>query len=308
MLGGLSHRVVTPTAHSHLVLLGLLAFTPLVRSECGWSDGVWVATTQDYSWTPLDPACTPKGENQAGTILLIGDSVERFTVEDFCGTAEASMAWTVLDGPIIAASQVDTDLLTCTIGQLVLAFMHIPGVHPTGPWFMGDVNASTPLFKATAAINFLSGQLGRNPDLVVLSSNFWDVSRVNTHSSATLQRPFDAAFIQQWMADAEALFDAVDELVPKAVKVLHTTALPALVDCNGGNHVHKHLGSRMHVTQLNMAMRRLAGRLSWHLIDLEEMLNGFWPPSVYVRDAHHPKPWVLLTVVDMYLAILEHHN
>ena len=182
-------------ARAHFVLLGLLALTPLVRTEFGWSDGVWVPTTQGLQLDTPRPSLHAQGRTQH--LYNSGDSVQQITLENFCRTANAPMAWMLL-----VEAEPGMSLLSCALGPVVVAWMHIPGVHPTDPWYKGDVVAESPLTIATAEMDALSGQLRRMPDLIVLSSNFDDIARssidsvVRTHSNATLQLPFDAACMQ----------------------------------------------------------------------------------------------------------------
>lgn len=92
-------------------------------------------------------------------------------------------------------------------------------------------------------------------------------------------------------------------LTGSTLLIAHTTALPMLATEGGDMHEHVKLGRRPYVVQLNVLMRELITQQhpNWHLVDLELMTAQFWPPNLYLRDAHHPLEFVTLNLFNIYL-------
>lgn len=55
------------------------------------------------------------------------------------------------------------------------------------------------------------------------------------------------------------------------------------------------------IADLNTAGAGLASAAGWEVFDLASLVGHFQDHNMYFRDHHHPKPFVLLALFDMYM-------
>ena len=278
------------------------------KSRCDWShsEGLWEEHNGSQHWHWYEPECEDLTNAQhfsdTTRVLLLGDSTDLNTLLDNCEDAHGT-----LDGACDQEAFKEDGLCTCTADTWVAAAASTLGVHPTGPWFEG-LNVA-PAHRIKRALRYFRQQFGVDPDAVMFAANMWDLSRVHMYEPQALEHPFDSSRLDEWLRHAKSLMVLVSEEVPAAQKLTHTTCLVALDDCaTRGKNSRRPLGQRVHLVQLNAALRAAAAAQQWQVVDLERMLLGFAPPQTYLRDEYHPAAWVLLEAFKFYLAIARTHD
>ena len=173
------------------------------------------------------------------------------------------------------------------------------------------------------------------PDILVFSSNFWDIGRwyqlqpevLNlTEGGEDLFRPelieWQSHFVNflhylqvhlkgagqavffWWQSSALMTVACVQDTLPASTtKIYHTTAQPKTTICGGSAHEHNVLGHHEHVQQLNAVGRHQAKETGWHVVDFELMALQFHSPRLYLRDFHHPAPFFTRQAFQLYLNI-----
>ncbi|KAK9868849.1 hypothetical protein WJX84_008425 [Apatococcus fuscideae] len=106
-------------------------------------------------------------------ILLLGDSVDRFVASDICaGQPYLHKEW---------SQDLDT-YAVCRKQNLTVLWQSLIGVHPEGPWYLHD--EGTPAERTVQGFEVYQQFTGALPDVVTLSSAFWDIARWTQHLPA----------------------------------------------------------------------------------------------------------------------------
>eukprot|EP00884_Botryococcus_braunii_P011908 jgi/Botrbrau1/20718/Bobra.0058s0047.1 len=307
----------------------------------GTLPGHWVSARghkDDYPhhiWQVFDQSCQLKdlasfhaaadmGQLPSGSqrprkvgILMFGDSNDREMAGDYCRFVGANMHPfdIVLDGEGDRAESTcnsrlaknGLNCLSCVTETLHITREAIWGILPGKKHEDRIGEARERILKG---LELYQQERGTYPDMVVLNSNSWDIAQLGLSKAGRdiLQREeLPQSWLQDWIAAAESLFRLLKELTAGSgtMLVYHTTAYPELKYCSNSSLHRAHmLGRRPHFAQINAAGRHVAQRMGFHVVDLELMLAGYVVPRDYLRDDHHPKPFVLLNLLNIYLNLL----
>lgn len=192
-----------------------------------------------------------------------------------------------------------------------LGQMYIPGVHPSGPYFLMEQKPDT-LERITLAISEFKKKLHvTSIDAIVISSNLWDLARlckVENHTSC--QGPFlEQDFIKGWMRNFTRVIKAVRDVSQpnEPMLIYHTTAMPN-ADCETGRVTMKdYLGSSAYAHQLNEAGLEVASKEGIEIIDLARMTQGLGTRH-RLQDVVHPQPKIREEVFNLLLNIVLHDS
>ena len=237
------------------------------------------------------------------SILFLGDSVDWFIMETAC------LIHIEGETPIQRIDRFHS-FNYCVPPQgkgIKLGQMYLPGVHPTGPYFLMEQKPNTLERILLAISEFKKKLLVTAIDAVVISSNLWDLARlckVENHTSC--QGTFlDEEFMQGWMRNFTLVIKAVrDSSFPsEPLLIYHTTAMPN-ADCETGRVTMKdYLGSSEYVHQLNEAGRVVAKKEGLEMIDLSRMTQGMG--SVHrLQDVVHPQPKIREEIFNLILNVI----
>ncbi|KIZ04774.1 hypothetical protein MNEG_3180 [Monoraphidium neglectum] len=301
MLIGAAILALLPDQHRLLVRypvtlklnhLGSSGLPSTAASQCSkllscLSDGGWLAG----EWYSFSPECTalmrPAGPIRSHTLLL-GDSVDRYLVDDFCSglnssTSNSSLAklydWT--DGVFFyktgasAAAVCDVIQANASVGSL--AFVHLYGSQPHGPYLHGHVNNAQDPYTDTAlripkALEQYQRRFQRLPDLIVYQAALWDVVKLEMPANLNLTAPL----LETYVSDVRQTVANLTERYPGATLMLRTT--PGLV---GAAYLSQ--GRALHM--YNAALRHVARERGLVLLDWAAMNSGI---ADFLRDRMHP--------------------
>jgi hypothetical protein len=115
-------------------------------------------------------------------------------------------------------------------GRVQLAMHHLLGVHPTGPYHLNETGNF--LQRITAAANGYSSSFGRPPDMVIVSSNMWDQSRVWSHQEGhhgTLNKLLPE-IVQSWSVNFSMILSAVEVEFPVSAGPIPKEAFDVKLD------------------------------------------------------------------------------
>ncbi|KAG1661645.1 hypothetical protein FOA52_007526 [Chlamydomonas sp. UWO 241] len=266
--------------------------------DYGGLPGYWNSTARDAgtAWRVLTPGCATRNllPQHAGTadckggpkrppkiVLILGDSVDRELVQG-------------------ASKFLDLELLKCrrvrvlqpACGDAVVATMHLYGVSMEGPWHYNISEPYTSILKGAVEHDWRGHYKLPDPDLVVMNSNMWDISRAYQLAQANLtndwnMRMLPRAFVDEWLANATVMVNFVKRTFPHAALAWHTVAPGSHKYDAYGTMNHLTIGRHSFVVQLNAAGRMLAQRFGMSLVDYDQMVAGFHDWS-YLKDQHHP--------------------
>ncbi|DBA82074.1 hypothetical protein WJX79_004048 [Trebouxia sp. C0005] len=272
---------------------------PSITKACDQPGGLLGRWAGDKTWQPFDPTCTldPWPVPKLGAFLrvvLFGDSVEGLMAKDLRAdnrTVCTGSAAVHICGDSAAASE------ACCAVQVSPVFFY--GAWESGPYY---ANNTTPAIEVWRHVSHLH----QSPDIFVISANFWDVARWEEHHPSVLELTESGRqlFQQQlalWKAHFITLLHRLQKELPNTTLIYHTTAFPALVNCTSSKHMHRGLGHREHVQQLNAAGAQIAQAAGWLVVDFVQMSAQFSEATQYLRDAHHPSPWFLRQAFQIYL-------
>lgn len=229
----------------------------------------------EWQWAPLDGACAvedlvgalasgdrPAWLRNTESVVLVGDSVDRFAVGDFCAEARAAVAsdWRPLAAPDALAtnstSRKDVQFVGCARGvrgRDLFSVDHVKIfglVKPCNPTMLEKIKPAMP--NARERILAYVGRREVPPTLVVLHSCLWDLSVPCT----TDRRP-TADFARAYEAEAYATTAALRAALPHA-QILWRTCPPVSRETDGKTGSTR---SRQGQVVLNQALRRAVARL-----------------------------------------------
>lgn len=113
---------------------------------------------------------------------------------------------------------------------LLLGQMYLPGVHPSGPYFLMERTPNTLERVPLAISEFKKKHHVTTIDAIVVSANLWDLARLcKVESQGSCQGSFlNLSFINGWMSNFTALINKIKSsaLPSEPIIVFHTTAMP----------------------------------------------------------------------------------
>ena len=154
----------------------------------------------------------------------------------------------------------------------------------------------------------ISELMTRKPDLLVLSSNFWNLHHfVSIHSGEKTPEFLPESYIQHFIETTKDLVHTAISYFPATRPLLHTS-IEIQTDCQHGHNSEpgagggKIWGRRAYVAQLNAAVRFVSRDMGVELVDHEIISKSFQPAQLTI-DGVHPKAWFSLEMLNIYLNI-----
>ena len=214
------------------------------------------------------------------SVLIFGDSINRFMVDDICAQQGATVSGWATNFSYKAGASADG---LCNTSLGILSFLNIYGSAAQGPYLHGHRNTPDDPFADTElrinhGIDQFVTKFG-SPNFVFYRSELWDLHvtafpngnatageyHLSVHQRDTLFKKF--------FADNEATFAQIRSKLPNAFICTHT--IPNIK-----------WGMNLFPMYQN-ALRYLAENLSLCLYDFHQLLQGT-EPGEYLRDGHHP--------------------
>jgi hypothetical protein len=244
-------------------------------ADAAWrsvSEGAWDGA---QLWAPLEPVPPPWPGRALTHVLLLGDSLDRYAVEDGCAAWGAHVSpWADDVFPYLAKRGTSGSRM-CSPAWGSLAFLHMYGAPPHGPYYRGHVsNAGNP-FADTAlriprALQRYTELFGRAPDAVVYQSSLWDAARCSTN--ATCAGAGWREFLRAHGEHVAANVAAVRAGLPPGTPVALRTS-PSNPTNNG-----------MGIAALNAVARAVARRTRAPLLDWAAAFASAHDPATVFRD------------------------
>eukprot|EP00884_Botryococcus_braunii_P012782 jgi/Botrbrau1/21504/Bobra.174_2s0012.2 len=292
----------------------------------------YVPTYWDMQWELFDTRCQildllgPRlkaldrlAKNETGVhlfhfpqyrILLLGDSIERHMVADLCAKYSAANEPFLLPGDYDNRERCKKDYMRCGACELPTLTVYREPLHGVmGTWdFEDEIGYRGELsIRIPKVLKNFRARFGGDPDLIVISSNLWDLSFWTHFQPEVLaQEDLNQHVIQSWLRNAAKLFHVVQASAEEGTPlVYHTVPYPRLDDYpHSGKHGHFEIGTHSQVAQLNAAGRHLASVYNYHLVDVEQMTSSFYIGYLYLKDTHHPATFVSFNVLNIYLNLI----
>ncbi|KAK9909869.1 hypothetical protein WJX75_008757 [Coccomyxa subellipsoidea] len=296
------------------------------RALLPWQDDEELANMNFSVWQPycstcqLQPLLSPylEGGNilpedpraaklRPLSILLFGDSVDFRIVKFFCNLALD------LEPEDFGFPGVEDRLKLqgiCRTPKLTLAKYHISSVSFEGPYWNG-INFP-PLQSIQDGLDFWQKAHGSAPDIVMLSSNFWDISKAFADGGFQFKGTvlenelFPDEWMHSWIQNFTTILTQLKESVPEgtmlAYHTLHTphqTKEPQFWETDAF--------LRQHVAQINAAGRFVAAQQHYHLLDIEAMALQLSKSTILI-DQTHPGPDFMMQVLNILLNMEETHR
>jgi len=288
--------------------------------------GTWVALHNSEgradTWVPLDPACklhdyvtdlvedkpTPLDDK---AILLIGDSLDKYILRDFCHAASgrkepghSMVRYVEVDESKLGeCCSYPNDEWTCTKTKLRLGTLWQFGVHLQGPYYVEEKFLDTATKLPTLHRIMTDGPrfgkyIDRQPDQVVYRSLFWDLARMSQHMPEELNsywRQESSEPVLNFVKNMTVVMGTIKQAFPGASSFVFVTA-PCPQE-GVGYHFRRYIG------KLNVAGRRAAEISGFTVVDLDMMVLEM---TVGERtfDGKHPNEDVNRNLLNIYLNVL----
>jgi hypothetical protein len=277
--------------------------------NCLLGPGTWnLSETAGSRWKPL--AGTMHGrcrvqnllsvlESISCAILFLSDSIDRNLIKDYCEMVGGNVTWNVTN------HRGTYDMLnrcTAVVNSIHLFQMFLPGVHLEGPWLHNLTGNA--LSRSAYALDAVRNLTGRLPDLVVIGSNIWDVSRVHhlDRSSWNFTQPAPLQWSQTYVQNLSRIFHFVRSYYATPPQILfRTTPIPDH-DCQTGQQ-YVISGTVAATAAVNALGRYAAYRNGIPVVDTELMTRPL-QPAQYIRDypgGGHPSSVLMLELLNLYL-------
>ena len=182
----------------------------------------------------------------------------------------------------------------CSIGgKSHITHQHLLGMSPQPPYFdLRNHDGS----NANTHFHNIMHALSHRPDVVVLDSALWDLSRHIILTQATviiegLHHYPTLGALQEFATDLESFRTLIDSALPAAQRVFVTTAMPTPVK-NAVHHWNNIMLAGFHAVRTSTAA---AAKLGWPVLDAALLQIGFENKQYYIRDAVHHKPEIMQT-------------
>ena len=297
---------------SGLIVAAILGSLQIRALDCSrqFTAGHWVSNTtakNGIRWTPFSEDCSlveafSVMRSRSLSVFVLGDSVDYWFLRDICEKAWEDQWSPIFEmTPHISAQPFPEQAVhgydsfsTCQLRDSLIHFAFITGISETGEAHHSGIHSqrTAAVRLQDAAKNFYEYQT-RSPDIIVLSTNFWDHFRMQ-HSPAGVT---NQTVLQLWSQEFSAFVRHIDQAFPEVpVKVYHTSAFTTREDLS------------QPVTQdLNMAAISLLDQQpDWSVVNLVALTAGFKNRTSYLRDQHHPQPFIHLTLFDICVSLLEY--
>ena len=163
------------------------------------------------------------------------------------------------------------------------------GAWPFGPYWLSDSHSDTPpQVRLKQARSIFLEQWNAQPDIIILNVNFWDVHRFEYDAFGITNQQT----LLEWKDNFSNLLDLVVEQFPETRLKFYHTSVTRVPNVNLAQPV---------IADLNTAGAGLVYAAGWEVFDLASLVGHFQNYDTYLRDHHHPTPFVLLALFDMYM-------
>ncbi|BDA42879.1 hypothetical protein COCOBI_03-7720 [Coccomyxa sp. Obi] len=294
------------------------------RALLPWQDEQELLNMTFSVWQPYCPSCqlqplltpylemgdAPEDPRAAKlrplSILLFGDSVDFRIVKFFCNLALDR------EPDDFGFPGVEDRLKLqgiCKTPKLTLAKYHISSVSLEGPyWNHIDF---PPQQSIRDGLDFFFKAHGSAPDVVMLSSNFWDISKAFADGGYRFdgtvlgKELLPDEWIHAWIQNFTTILTQLKESVPDSTMLAyHTLHVPH--QTSDPTYWETDPFLRQHVAQINAAGRYVASQQHFHVLDMESMALQLSKATILI-DRTHPGPDFMMQVLNMLLNMEEAH-
>ena len=169
------------------------------------------------------------------------------------------------------------------------------------PYHLSEAHSNrSPQERLSAGFADFRQAWGQPPDIIVVNSNLWDARRmVYEEDIANITNTLDI-----WMYSFSRTLSQIDIEFPETrVKLVHTAAQTLRYAQWGQMHPSA-------INDLNVAATSIAYDLNWQVGDITHLTAGFPNMTLALRDTLHPRPFVMLTMFNVYctLWLLDIHS
>lgn len=288
------------------------SLTAVEHSNC-LSRGLWRSDeTGGRRWHTFDPNCpvedylalVKRGQHRPYTILLLSDSVDRYVTLHTCDYLGGTMQFFY---PTERQNQTAYSLHTCISNtSLTLAASYFPGVHPTGPYHKSLRMNFTQRFDFVANTWHMVSE--RPPDLVMVSSLFWDIARLYFHEPEQLaDDELTPDLIEAWSKNYTEVVAYAQSKFPETPLWGYHNSMPPKFNPYTGVMEKPYLGRLNYIHQLNAAGEFIALKNGLIFVDYYKIGQRLAIGQTYLFDLIHPKRTVSLELMNLYLSIVEQH-
>lgn len=245
-------------------------------ADAAWrsvSEGAWDAA---HTWAPLEPAPPPWPGRASTHVLLLGDSLDRYTVEDGCAAWGAAVSpWADDVFPHLGKKGTSGSRVCSPPAWGSLAFLHMYGAPPHGPYYRGHVSVAGNPFADTAAripraLQRYTEVFGRAPDAVVYQSSLWDAARCNANATCA-----GAGWREYLRTHGDYLAANVE-----AIRAGLPPGTPVALRTSPSNPTNNGMG----IAALNAVARAVARRVRAPLLDWAAAFANAHNPASVFRD------------------------
>lgn len=229
-------------------------------------------------------------ENQVN-ILLVGDSVSRYMVQDWCfaRTGIAAATWGI---DIIYERGRNEATGACRWNNITISFVHILGSEEVGPYAHGyinneqDVHVDTEL-RVPYAIQQYTAEYGQ-PTVALFRTDLWDLSNFLDDTSRHLENR--TLVMERIIHNQFWLIDLIHQNLPDAYIGSHT--IPSI-----------QWEGRLFPIFENAA-RYVSSARNTFVLEWDHLLNArSW--EGHLRDGHHPNTEACLLFTDLLTTLLQ---
>ena len=272
-------------------------FSSIARNAALLREGTWSFLDGGATWLlrvaeselllpPALDAVEPRNDAPID-ILLIGDSVDRFVVDEGCGQwgiAASSFNWA--EGVLFYSDS--SPARKCDAPWGSISSLHLFGAPPQGPYYWNFSNNARDPFVDTElripkGLALYEKKFGKQPDVVVYQSGLWDSLRLGGRRDAGPVVPNPASILltpernilhlRRFRSQAAANIDLIRSLLrsERTVMLLRTTPVSP---------------GTVLLAEFNAALRGLGDEKGLGVVDLDAMLraelfNGPWRDNVH---------------------------
>jgi len=246
-------------------------------------------------------------------IFVGGDSVDRYFGLDLCSLFEfpviafAAKGIYPCDALHVKKGPQYHTCITCKLPGVIYTKEAIWSLHMSGP-LEHNLSGFADERVKQGLVQFKE-EFGE-PDLVVISSNLWDVGRWHNLEwggrTDDLPGLLPFSYLESWIANMTRVVQVAKASVPMGATIaIRTPVPPDSYLQEEGRLLYANLGYQAHYAQLAEASRFVAAKEGVQVVDLYSMYSSMNNHTMYLRDGGHGAVSVGMEVVNIYLDIVE---
>jgi len=252
------------------------------------------------------PCIGEKIMNNSGTvILLLGDSIDRYLVEDYCKKIEGNFTNNWGHGFHMLTNHKSSGF--CQFERLKFGNMNLFGSEKVGPYYdlRKSINQSydftDTIVRIPQAIEQFKSLVGSEIDFILIRTEIWDLALYSNSSSHN----FDTAqsklilqnrthIISRFVDNNLWIIDFIKHLSPNSFIGTHTVPKPSGLNLDLFDHFTNGVRYISHLTGIFL--------FDWNLqfIHLDS--------SIYLRDFVHPSFWYSAGFLEFVVKVLQNWN